>query len=359
MAKVTLSAASYIENIQKTISAFENKDFLPFYIFHGKEPFFPMFLANQLEEYAIPSEFRTLNSYKVVIAPNSGLEPRIYAAGLFAPRGETPRTLVSVREADNIKMWETLLPLFKNPNPTAIIALQFGAEVDLKKGTALKEIVSIVEKAGGVFQSQLFYENNVNAIISFIAKCYDVTIEPTALGQMKMLYGTDLMLIDNEIRKMESTMPSHQRMITQAILTGNKVLRTYNIFDLTGLLSRKDIKPILPILEKLTTGADALSLESIIYNLYRYFRNAFLYSILAKKKMDTAEIQKVLELNTPQLRVCTLASGAYSPAYCAKVFELLRDFDQKIKTGEIARDSNSVLNFEAMKQLLLNIFSYA
>ena len=155
---------------------------------------------------------------------------------------------------------------------------------------------------------------------------------------------------------MAATLPADgEQQLTLQAFESSTSNRTYTLSDLTKLLVSKDITKVLPALESLTTGAEAVGLELLVSALYRHFRMIFLYGVL-KLRMDNDEIFKRLGVYASQQQDCILSSKVYDPSRCAKIFELLREFDQKIKTGVISRDKDTNQEFEAMKQLLLQIF---
>lgn len=362
MAGWVSDVSKFVNDLQAVITRTREGQFAPFYFLHGQDKvsYFSMLLANIIEENAVLPEHRYWNFYKVILSSSERLESDIYAIGGAAPRGGAPRTLISVREAENVKDWGTLLPLFERVNPTAVIVLQFGTEVDakeLKKNLELKKIMDIVAKSGELFSFQMIYESRGDRVIEFIAKQYNLTIASNAIFRLKTLYGANWMLIDNEIRKIASIIPEEaEQQITLQVLEGSKANKTYTLSDLTKLLLSKDITKVIPILENLTTGADAIALELVVATLYRYFRTTFLYGVL-KRKMDNDEIFQRMGIPQSQQQEYIIASKTFDPSRCAKIFELLRDFDQKIKTGVISRDKSTNQEFEAVKQLLLQIFA--
>ena len=361
MAGWVSDVTKFVNDLQATITGFDEGRFCPFYFLHGAEKvsYFSMLLADMIEDTAVLPEHRHWNYYKVILSSSDRFETDIYSAGLLAPRGGAPRTLISVREAEFVKNWDVLLPLFERPNPTAVIVLQFGVEVeakDFKKSPELKKIMDIASKSGGLFSFQQIHESRGDRVIEFIARRHNLTIASNAIFRLKTLYGANWMLIDNEIRKVAATLPADgEQQLTLQAFESSTSNRTYTLSDLTKLLVSKDITKVLPALESLTTGAEAVGLELLVSALYRHFRMIFLYGVL-KLRMDNDEIFKRLGVYASQQQDCILSSKVYDPSRCAKIFELLREFDQKIKTGVISRDKDTNQEFEAMKQLLLQIF---
>ena len=339
--------AEYL-SIRKTI---EEKKIAPLYIFYGEEAFFIDQLIALLRNSVLPPEQQAFNQSEFV-AENSkeGLSD-IFKALAREPRGGAEYNIVLVREADAIKDWEYFLQLLTTIREHQCVALQF-TKLPASKNTDFKKILDFAQTSGVLYNSLPLAEREVDKVIEHIASLYAHKIERAAVLRFKALFGTGLMFVDNEIRKLVSALPEKQKTIEEKDLEHILPNREYAIYTLTDAIARNDYASALTIVYYMAANKKDCSI-SLNSSLYNYFKRIFIWGVL-QKKMGNTELMAHMKIQKWQIQGYKNAAEKFSPERCARIISKLRQFDLKLKG---VNSANTGTPYEEMKQLIVLILT--
>lgn len=176
--------------------------------------------------------------------------------------------IILVREAQQIKKgdWELLLPYLKEPSPTTCLTFvdpssKPGFDARTKLGKIIKPyLVGCVKP----------YDNQMPRWLQDRAKHYKVNMGQAALYRLLELQGNDLPGLNNALERLSLYIGGKGEVsidLVNEVIANN---RSFNVFDLSGLVGSKNLSGALRTLRGLLEGGEApLKLLSLLARAFR------------------------------------------------------------------------------------------
>lgn len=190
------------EEIRKDIKAGKYK---PIYFFCGEEPFFIDRLTSLLENTVLSEDEKAFNQ-TVLYGNDTTMTAVTDTARRFPMMSE--RQVVIVREAQNIRDFDNLLPYIDHFQPSTILVLAYKNKKPDKRKSIFKKMGSSPNCV--YFESAKLYDNKVEWIMGYCKeKSFGITTK--AAGILAESLGTDLSRVANEIDKLLLLLPPEEK----------------------------------------------------------------------------------------------------------------------------------------------------
>ena len=186
------------------------------------------------------------------------------------------------------------------------------------------------------------YENDIPSFIDFCTKLYNISISYKAKNYIQSCFGNDLVLIDNELKKLvmiyTSSPNQDPRAPTTPILIDDSDLlknlttqRKDYIFKLRDLFLQKKIPDILLLLEDLLNrGQPTLA---ILGYIAKHFRTLYNVKVLQHQNKNQSQIASILKMSPYMLKDYLRYSPYFSSFLCKEVLKKIAIIDIQLKTS--------------------------
>lgn len=331
------------EEIRRDIKA---RKYQPIYFLCGDEPFFIDSLTSLLEDTVLPEEEKAFNQ-TVLYGNDVSMTTVTDTARRFPMMSE--HQVVIVREAQNIRDFDNLLPYIDHYQPSSILVLAYKNKKPDKRKGVFKKLSSTAHCV--FFESAKLYDNKVPEwIIAYCKeKSYGITTKAAAILAESL--GTDLSRIANEIDKLVLLLPPGGEIQETLVEEHTGISKDFNSFELLNALIRKDHLKANQIVNYFEANPKNNPLVLTIATLFRYFLNLLTYHYQKKTTPNTQEMAKLLGIHPFFMKDYLDGSKIYNAMKCATTISLLREYDLKSKGVGNA----SISEGELLKELIFKI----
>lgn len=331
------------DEIRKEIKA---KKYKPIYFLCGEEPFFIDRLTTMVEKMILTEDEKAFNQ-TILYGNDVTMSTITDTARRFPMMSE--RQVVIVREAQNIRDFDNLLPYVEHFQPSTILLLAYkNKKADKRKG--------VFKKLGSspncvYFESAKLYDNKIpDWIISYCKeKSYGITTK--AAGILAESLGTDLSRVANEIDKLALLLPQGGEIKEALVEEHTGISKDFNSFELLSAIIRKDHLKANRIVNYFEANSKNNPLVLTITTLFRYFLNLLTYHYQKKTTPNMQEMAKLLGVHPFFMKDYSDGGQLYNAGKCARIISLLREYDMKSKGVGNANISDG----ELLKELIFKI----
>ena len=309
------------------------RQFAPFYLLAGTEPYFIDQLTHYLEANLLTDEEKQLNM-TVAYGKEADINALIGTAREFPMLAE--RRLVILKEAQTMDRKEDKLPKLEaylnHPSPSTVFVVTY------KGGTpdARQKWVKAAVQTGVYFETPSLYENEIPVYLQRMAKQKGLTIDHAAQQLLIDYLGTDLQRLDNTLDRLKTQ--NGGRPVNRddaAACTG--ISKHNNGFDLQDALVVKDCARCMRVAMNNTD-----EIYSITAILSGYFSQLLTYEYARDKSEDA--LRASLRVSPYQLRKLQTGARYYNKMQAFKAIGLVREYDARSKGfGGTSTDSNILL----------------
>lgn len=331
------------DEIRKDIKA---KRYKPIYFLCGEESYFIDRITTMIEETVLTADEKAFNQ-TVLYGNDISMSTVTDTARRFPMMSE--RQVVVVREAQNIKDFDNLLPYIDHFQPSTVLLFAYkNKKPDKRKG--------VFKKLGGspncvYFESAKLYDNKIPEWITGYCKEKSYGISLKAANMLAESLGTDLSRVANEIDKLALLLPPGGEIKETLIEEHTGISKDYNSFELLAALIRKDYLKVNRIVNYFEANPKNNPLVLTISALFKYFLNLLTYHYQKKTTPNAQEMAKLLGVHPFFMKDYTEGSRVYNAVKCANIISLLREYDMKSKGVGNANISDG----ELLKELIFKI----
>lgn len=331
------------EEIRKDIKAGKYK---PIYFFCGEEPFFIDRLTSLLENTVLSEDEKAFNQ-TVLYGNDTTMTAVTDTARRFPMMSE--RQVVIVREAQNIRDFDNLLPYIDHFQPSTILVLAYKNKKPDKRKSIFKKMGSSPNCV--YFESAKLYDNKVPEWIMGYCKEKSFGITTKAAGILAESLGTDLSRVANEIDKLLLLLPPGGEIKEELVEEHTGISKDFNSFELLNAVIRKDHLKANRIVNYFEANPKNNPLVLTITALFRYFLNLLTYHYQKRTTPNTQEMAKILGVHPFFMKDYIDGSRVYNAMKCAVTISLLREYDMKSKGVGNA----GITDGELLKELIFKI----
>jgi len=304
------------------ISSFKSKQFQPLYLLHGKEPYYIDLISDAIIKYALEEHERDFN--QTIVYGKDCLPNEVVGLAKQYPM-MAERSVVVIREAQEIKKWDEFEEYFENPQPSTIFVVCYKHKELAKTSKVLKTI----GKRGIVFLSDKVKDYQLTTwIMNYVKESgYDITDK--AANLLAEFLGNDLGKIINELDKLSILLEKGTRINDVHIEENIGVSKDYNVFELVNAVAELDILKANKIVDYFARNPKAADPILVIMNLFTQFNHMMKVQFLPVKSQEAVAAE--LKIHPFKAKEILRLSRLHNPKRIAKNISYLKEYDLKAK----------------------------
>lgn len=327
------------ELIIKDIKA---KKFENIYFLHGEEPYYIDLITNAIIEYALKEHERDFNQ-TILYGKDSDALSIISEAKGYPMMAE--RRLVILKEAQDLKGLEDLLPYFEQPSNQTIFVINYK----YKNYDSRKKSIKIAAKNGIVYKSDKVPDYKIVDWIGTFIKSKGYGITPKASMLLAEFLGNDLSKISNELDKLSILVETGTTINEIHIEENIGISKDYNVFELVNAISVRDVTKANTIVDYFNHNPKAAHIVVVVGNLFNHFSKLMKIHFLPNK--NRANIANKLGIPPFIAGQLLAATETYNPKKIAANIALLHEYDLKSK----GVGNSSFTSGQLMKELIYRL----
>lgn len=298
------------------------KKFEKIYFLHGEEAYYIDEITDAIIENALEEHERDFNQF-ILYGKDSEALAIMSQAKEYPMMAE--RRLVVLKEAQDFKGMEDLLPYFESPSEKTVFVVNYK----YKKYDSRKKTIKAAGKNGIVFNSEKVPDYKLIDWMSDFVKSKGFGITPKANLLLTEFLGNDLSKVSNEIDKLSILLEKGTTINEVHIEENIGISKDYNIFELTNAIGVRDVHKANVIVDYFAHNPKATSLVPVISNLFNHFSRIMKIHFLENKSREAlATALKVHPFVVGQL---TNSAKIYNPKKVAANIAILHEYDLKSK----------------------------
>jgi len=328
---------------EQLIGDLKTKAYRPLYFLHGDEPYYIDLVTDYITKNVLTEAEQSFNQ-TIVYGKESNAGEVTNLARRFPMMAS--HQVVVVREAQELKDFETLIHYFEHPQPSTLLVINYKYKSPDKR----KKVFKVLEKNGVSFQSKKLYDNQVPGWISGYASSRKYRIEPKAAALLAEFLGSDLSRIANEIEKLIIAIGEHERNITPVHVEENiGISKDYNQFELQNALGKRDVLKANRIINYFARNQKNHHITQTISSLYYFYSKLLLIHYM--KDRSKQNVAATLKVNPFFVKDYEAAVRRYSAGKLVEIISLLRTYDMRSK----GYNGNTTLAGELLRELIFKI----
>lgn len=317
----------------------------PIYFLCGEEPFFIDAITEQIENI-LPEEEKAFNQ-TVLYGNDVNMTTVTDGARRFPMMAD--RQVIIVREAQNIKDFDNLIPYIEHVQPATILLLAYKNKKGDKRKGVFKKLAASSDCV--YFESNKLYDNQIPDWIINYCKSQQISISPKAASILADSLGTDLSRVVNEIDKLRLLVPQGGEIKDTLVEEHTGISKDFNTFELQAAIIKRDFFKANRIVNYFEANPKNNPLVLTIAMLFKYFLNLLTYHYQKKTTPNPQELARLLGVNAFFMKDYIEGGRIYNARKCADIIALLREFDMKSKGVGNAGISDG----ELLKELVFKI----
>ena len=314
------------------------------YFLYGGESYFIDELANTAEEHVLQPGEEAFNK-TVFYGRDTEAAAVLDQVRRFPMMAE--RQLVLVKEAQALKGFDLLKPIFEKPVPSTVLVILYKKEKMDKRLSIFKAI----NKNAVVFESKPLYENKVPMWLNGYMKEKKIKLSPRSIQLLIEYLGTDLEKLTNAVDKLcilGKAGEVSDKMVEDTI----GISRAYNVFELQEAIGERNVNKILKIGGLMEKDLKSNPLPMVIPSIFNYLSKLYMIKPISN---NMAEIKRVIRIRSDFIIQKYISSAKkYSLNELEKMIHVLKEFDLKSK-GVAVRDLTNEELFREMMLKLVNV----
>ena len=318
------------------------KKFEKIYFFHGDEPYFIDQITKAIVENALEDHERDFNQ-TILYGKDSEALSIISEAKGYPMMAE--RRLVILKEAQDFKDIEALLPYFEQPSDQTIFVINYK----YKTYDTRKKSIKAAAKNGLVFKAEKVKDYKLADWITSYVKTLGYGITPKASILLAEFLGNDLSKIVNELQKLDILVEKGTTINEIHIEENIGISKDYNVFELVNAIGARDVLKANKIVDYFDHNPKATSIMIVIPSLFNHFSRLLKIHFLQNKSRES--IASALRVHPFVAGELISGTKIYNPKKIAANIATLHEYDLKSK----GIDNSSFSHGELMKELIYRL----
>ena len=307
------------------LTSIQQKQFSPVYLLMGEEGYFIDRLVQAIEENALREEEREFG-LQVFYGMDAQLSQVVNAAASFPMW--TERSVVELREAQQIKNLGLLDQYLRNPQPATILVITYKGGKPDRRQSWVKQAQAI----GEVFESDRVRETALPAMVRSHMEGVGYKIEPKAAQMIADSIGADLSRLYGEMEKLVLALQGGgQDTVTPELVEQHiGISKDFNYFELQNALIAKDVVKANRIIKYFDQNPKNHPIQQLLPMLARFF-STLMVAHYAPDKTESG-LAKHLGMRDWQVRMNIIpAMQRFTAAKTLKILDYIRQTDAKSK----------------------------
>ncbi|MBS1781695.1 MAG: DNA polymerase III subunit delta [Bacteroidetes bacterium] len=332
-------------NLKQLFQSIEKKQFAPFYIIDGEEPFYLDRITEYFENHILKPAERDFNL--LVMYGKDTDWPDVVNACKRVPMFADQQVVI-LKDAAQMRTLNELVGYLEKPSPKTV----FLIEHRFKKVDGRSKLVKLAKDKGYYFTSDKIKDEQVpNWIQNYgVEKNFHVGEREAQI--LATYLGNDLQKIVNEIEKVRINVPEETRLTAEMIQKYIGISREYNIFELPDALTSNDKDKLYRMVAYFSANPKAAAMPLVIGSFYSHFNKLYLvHFIRGKSDKDAAAIigtwpSKLKELQS-MTRQWTLPKVEFALAILANYSAKSVGINSNTDSSELLREMIGKLDLYA------------
>lgn len=353
MAKKSISFRDVEGQYFQIMKDIEVRKYSPIYLLMGEETFFIDQISEKIATSVLKEEEKAFNQLVIYGKDSDGGTVGGYCRQI-PMLGEYE--VIIVKEAQLLDKIDLLSVYTANPQKSTILVLCYKNKTLDKRSVLYKNCLA----NGVVLECVPPREDETRTWAMNYIRSRGLTSDSNSVEILVNHVGYDLTKICNNIEKLVVAIPDNQTKITaDDIEKYIGISKSFNTFELSNAIMRRDIKTALVIADNLTSNPKQNPLLLIIVILFSSFRSLFIavyvdWEVKARKRNAPTD-QELMALtkvfNFEAFRNMKANAKLWNTRSLFAVFGLLREYDGKSKGINTGGASEA----ELLRELLLKI----
>lgn len=234
------------------------------YFLHGEEPYFIDAITDAILEHALEDHERDFNQ-SIIYGKEADAAQVMAEAKGYPMMAE--RRVVLLKEAQEFKGMDALLPYFESPSDQTVFVINYK----YKKYDTRKKEMKACASNGLVFKSDKVPDYKLSDWIASYVQQEGYSITSKANMLLAEFLGNDLSRIVNELEKLEILVEKGTTINDVHIEENIGISKDYNIFELVNAVSEHNISKANKIIDYFEHNPKAASIVPVISQLYGHF----------------------------------------------------------------------------------------
>ena len=308
---------------ESLMSEIKQRKFKPIYLLMGEEPYYIDKVTQFLEDNILTPEEKDFNQ-TVVYGIDSNAAQIADMARRFPMMAQYQ--VVIVKEAQNMKGWDRLIPYFQKPQPTTILVFCYKHGKPDSRKTFMKEMM----KNAVVFDSVKKKDREIPVFVENYLKEKNATIDPKAKQMVADAVGNDLSRLASELDKTLIDIGDERKVTPEIVESKIGISKDYNAFELRDAIARKDVLKANKIVKYIDSNPKTASLYAFLPGLFNFFQNLMIVHHTADKSEKGVAAALNFKSTWPA-RDYLYALNSYSRTKTMEIIHQIRAVDAKSK----------------------------
>jgi DNA polymerase-3 subunit delta len=235
----------------------------PIYLFYGAEDYYIDQLVNIAEHNLLEEGLQAFNQ-SVMYGKETNARRVIDDISQFPMMA--PKRVVILKEAQDMKGFNQLLPIIENPVPHGILVISYKSPKIDKRTKVGKSLISNAI----VFESKPLHDNQIAPWIIDYAREEQITIDHQGAQLLAEFLGSDLSKISNELKKLKLNV-GDQPITLEDIQDQIGVSKDFNVFELQNALGMRDVVNANRIINYFGNNPNSNPIQMTIASLFSFF----------------------------------------------------------------------------------------
>ncbi len=308
---------------EELMSELKKGAFQPLYFLHGDEPYYVDMVSDYIQTSVLSEAEQSFNQ-SIVYGKDSNYGDVINLAKRFPMMAA--HQVVIVKEAQDLKDLDKMLPYFQHPQPSTLLVLCYKH----KKVDGRKKVFSYLKKNSVWMESKKLYDDKVPAWISTYASQKKYSIQPKASALLAEFLGSDLAKISGEMDKLFIALGDKERTISPELVERNiGISKDYNFFELQKAMGLKDVLKVNRIVRYFAADEKNHPIQLTTGFLFSYFSKLLLLHYSPDKSKDG--LATLLKVHPFFVKDYQAAARNYPAGKLVGIISLLREYDMRSK----------------------------
>lgn len=307
-------------DFKKLFQSLNNKQYAPFYLVDGEEPYYIDLITSYFEEKILQPSERDFNLL-TIYGKDADWAEVVNACRRFPMFAE--RQVVILKDAAQMRTLNELAGYLENPAPTTV----FLIEHRFKKTDGRSKLVKLAKDKGAYFTSDKIKDEQVPQWIQNYGVDIGFHVAERESQILATYLGNDLQKIVNEIEKVRINVPGEAALTADLIQKYIGISREYNVFEFPVAFSNKQKDKLYRMLSYFLVNAKSAPMPLVIGAFYSHFN--LIYQVHAFRGKPEKEIAGSLRLFGDRLRETMTAAHNLPPQKIEACLLILGDYSAK------------------------------
>jgi DNA polymerase III subunit delta len=322
------------QDFKKLYTSLTNKQYAPFYLVDGEEPFYIDRVTEFFEEKILQPHEKDFNLL-VIYGKDADWPDVVNACRRYPMFAE--RQVVILKDAAQMRTLSDLVDYLENPSPTTI----FLIEHRFKKVDGRGKLVKLAKDKGYYVTSDKIKDEQVPQWIQDHGIEIGFHVGEREAQILASSLGNDLQKIANEIDKVRINVPGEKTLSAELIQKYIGISREYNVFEFPLALTTANKDKLYKMLSYFIANPKSAPMPFVVGIFYNHFNT--LYQVFTVKAKSEKDIGVALKLFGNRLHETMSAARNLNLSKVERLIVLLAAYSAKSVGVESNLDNGELL----------------